>query len=154
MPCIGDIVKIDVLIKMAGVKNEYGLQSGILVNDNDKLSILKMEQKNDSINVNYPNYWDEQTIGILHYCGTDKGLTKKSPDQNLNSKLNNAIFTGKYPIHVFVKQEGKLFLYLGVFERIPAMDVKLEYKNHMIYQFALVSRNIDAVEPYISKILN
>ena len=153
MYSVGDVLNSEEVARFSGVKNSNGLQCGILVNDIDKVSVLIMGRKENNIASYYPNYWDEKTIGILHYCGTNKGLAKDIPKQSLDSKLNSAIYRRTYPIHVMVRNPDKTYLYLGIFERIPDMDKPIDYDNRIIYQFALVSRNIDKVESLIKELM-
>ena len=150
---IGDVISSDELAIIAGVKNGLGLQCGILVNDKDRLTVLVMSCTSSGITSNYPNYWDEETIGILHYCGTNKGLTKVASKQNLNSRLNKAVNEGTYPIQVYARIDAGMYRYLGLFKRIPALDKELIYEGRTIYQFGLVSTNIDSSSKYIEDII-
>ncbi len=152
MTDIGSYVSVDYIIRETGVVSEMGLQCGILVNDKDQKIIL-IQHLNNKNNEKYPNYWDEKSIGMLHYCGTNKGQTKEFNRQNLNSKLNGALNDGKYPIYVYVRYPGPKYRFMGRFTRLPKYDEELNYHEKVIYRFGLISNNIDATESIIRELI-
>lgn len=153
MTDIGSFVNVDYIVRETGVVSEMGLQCGILVNDKSQKIIL-IQHPHSGNNAGYPNYWDEKCIGMLHYCGTNKGQTKEFDRQNLNSRLNGSLNNGKYPIYVYVKFPGPKYMFMGRFTRLPLYDEELEYKGKTIYRFGLVSNNIDATEPLIRDLIS
>jgi len=151
---IGEFYEANKIAELAGVKGARGLQCGIFVNDNNKTTILIQTISKEGMTENYPNKWDEESIGVLHYCGTNKGQTKDIPKQSLESKLNKHVNEAIFPIHVFVKYPEQYFQYLGEFIRLPKYDETINIDGKDIYLFGLVSKNIELTEMIIRKIMS
>ena len=149
MTKIGEFVGVQQIVEEAGVKSPAGLQCGILVNDKDKRTTLIIALPGGRI-PRYPNYWDRKEIGVLHYCGTDKGQIKSIPKQNIESRLNSAVNTGRYPIHVYIRHPNYDFRYMGEFVRCREYDEELENRGKIIYRFGLISKNVDEVAPILN----
>jgi len=154
---IGDYYKSSDVATIAGVNGVNGLQSGIFVNDDDKITILL--QKNTSPNsiTRYPNVWDEKEVGVLHYCGTNKGQIKEIKTQNLKSKLNRHVDMAIYPIYVFsldpyFKQYTR-YMCLGEFNRAKEYDKMVEVNGKNVYSFGLRSNNTDIIRQHIIGII-
>ncbi len=153
MTKIGEYVGVEQIVEEAGVKSAAGLQCGILVNDDDKRTTLIIALPGVGT-PRYPNYWDQKKIGVLHYCGTDKGQSKSIPKQNINSRLNSAVNTGVYPIHVYIRHPNHVFRYMGEFIRCREYDEELENGGKIIYRFGLISKNIDVIAPILNSYFN
>jgi hypothetical protein len=132
-----------------------GLQSGIIVNEKDKRTILVQTIAKDSNSNPYPNRWDEYIPGMIHYCATRKGVLSSVKTINLESKLNKCVNLNIYPIYIFVRYPEKYFRFMGEFVRLPKYDEKIVDKDGKeIFIFSLISKNIDLVMPYINEIKN
>ena len=106
---LGDFYNVNGISTLAGVKNNRGIQCGILVNETKKITVLIQTISGKGYVGPYPNRWDEVTIGVLHFCGTNKGLRKEIKKQNLESKLNKHVNKELFPIHVFVRYPEHTF---------------------------------------------
>jgi len=151
---IGEFYKATDIAELAGVKGPRGLQCGILVNDSNKITILIQTIPKYGMTENYPNKWDKESIGVLHYCGTNKGQIKSIPKQSLESKLNKHVNEAIFPIHVFVRYPKHHFQYLGEFIRLPKYDETIIINDKDVYLFGLVSKNIELTETIIHKIMS
>ena len=149
MTKIGDYVGVQQIVEEAGVKSAAGLQCGILVNDDGKRTTLIIALPGAKT-PRYPNYWDQKDVGVLHYCGTDKGQTKRILKQNINSRLNSAVNTGRYPIYVYIRHPNHEFRYMGEFSRCTEYDEELTNRGKTIYRFGLISKDVDAVAPILN----
>ena len=155
---ISDYYKSDEIAIIAGVNGVNGLQSGIFVNDDDKIIILLQKNTSPRSIMRYPNVWDEDEVGILHYCGTNKGQIKEIRTQNLQSRLNRHVNMAVYPIHVFsldpyFKQYTR-YMYLGEFSRAKEYDKIVEVDGKNVYSFGLRSKNVDRIHNHITEIIS
>ena len=148
---IGEFIDSDSFAIVADVNGKNGIRGGIFHNkqDNSLFLIQNMRQEDQK----YPNYWDKGCIGLLHYCGTDKGITSRSEGQSVNpDTLNGLLKEGKCPIHLYLRENTNRYCYFGRFTRLPKYDEKLKINNRLVYRFGLVSNNIDVLTPRISEI--
>lgn len=151
MTHIGDYVCVDELVSLAGVKNSYGIQCGILVNDVAS-SIILIPKLPTSIQ-NYPNQWDPEIVGLLHFCGTNKGQTKQVTEQTLHSKLNKSVNDGVHPINVYIRYPDKRYRFMGEFARVPKYDEWIELDGKRVIVFGLMSKNIKETEAIIKEMM-
>ena len=137
---------------IADVNGKEGIRGGIFHNKKENSLILIQNLKQED--QKYPNYWDERCIGLIHYCGTDKGITSKSEGQSVNpDTLNGLLNEGKCPIHLYLRESTDRYCYFGRFTRLPKYDEKLRINNRLVYRFGLVSNSIDVLAPRISEIM-
>ncbi len=140
------------LIDFSGVDGPMGLQSGIIVNDRDRRTILVQTVSSDRDNP-YPNEWDDEIPGIIHYCATRKGIASSASGISLESRLNRHVNLNIYPIFLFVRYPDRTFRFMGEFVRLPKYD-----RGYFVnegkegYMFALISKNIDSIERFIDEI--
>ena len=149
---IGQLVDTDYLMIETKVK-PGAFRGGILVNNVDRKLIL-IQKTSSKEPLNYPNYWDEKCIGLLHYCGTNKHQSKEIEEQNLNVQENDILNKGTYPIYVYLYYQNGTYRYLGTFSRLPKYDDVLFYNGKRMHRFGLISNNIEAVHPYIDEIIS
>lgn len=148
------IISTDDLVEFSDVDGPMGLQSGIIVNDKDRRTILVQTISDDRKNP-YPNEWDDKIPGMIHYCATRKGLSTSISKINLDSRLNKHVNLNIFPIFLFVRYPNKTFRFMGEFIRLPRYD-----RGYFVsegkegYMFALISKNIDSIEDYIDGIKN
>ena len=133
--------------------NPGAFRGGILVNNMDRKLILIQKASNKEP-LNYPNYWDENCIGLLHYCGTNKHQSKRVEEQSLSVQENDILNKGSYPIHVYLYYQKGKYRYLGTFSRLPKYDDVLVYNEKRMHRFGLISNNIDTVHSYIDEIIS
>jgi len=151
---IGDYIEVSDLIELAGVKNAYGTQCGIIVNKKSNLTIIKPKLPTKKRPTDYPNEWDPKITGLLHFCGTNKGQTSKQTIQNLNSNLNKHVNEGIFPIYVYVCYPNNTYRYMGEFVRVPQYDEWVELDGKKIISFGLISKNINETERIITEMID
>lgn len=148
---IGEVVDSNHVYKAANVTPQ-GFRGGILKNDLENTLIL-IQNTEDTETSKYPNYWDESCIGLLHYCGTNKHQSNSVPVQNLNVIENQILNDGSRPIIVYLRCKRGKYVYLGEFTRLPRYDDMVEFNGKEMFRFGLISNNIDAIRPLVTKII-
>ncbi len=140
------------LIEFSAVNGPAGLQSGIIVNDEDQRTILVQTISNYWETNPYPNTWDENIPGMIHYCATRKGVSSSIHTINLESRLNRFVNLNIYPIYIFVRYPDKTFRFMGEFVRLPEYDERKMVNGYEVYVFALISKNVEAIEGTVREI--
>jgi len=151
---LGEELDSDDLIAFSGVDGFRGLQSGIIVNDEEKRTILIQTIAPNKDQNPYPNKWDDVIPGMIHYCATRKGISTSVNTLSMDSKLNRHVNLNIFPIYLFVRYPDKSFRFMGEFVRLPKYDEKHVSDGKDVYVFALISKNIDKIEGYVSEIKN
>jgi len=151
---IGDYIEAPELAKLAGVRNARGMQCGILINKKTNLTIIKPKLPDKKRPLDYPNRWDSDKIGILHFCGTNKGQSSKQIIQNLESPLNKHVNEAIFPIHVFLCYPDSRYRYMGEFIRTPQHDKWVELDGKKVISFGLISKDIEKTKQIIIKMMN
>ncbi len=146
------LVSIDDLVAFCDSDGPRGLQCGIIVNDKDKRTVLVQTLYEEGDSRPYPNRWDDVIPGLIYYCATRKGVGPRKKAINLNSRLNMYVNTGQYPIFLFVRYPSKSFRYMGEFIRLSRYDSKYMDNDLEVYHFALISKNIEAIDSYVKEI--
>ena len=149
---IGQTVDFNHVCYAANVTPE-GFWGGILVNDRDN-SLILIQNEDRSKPSKYPNYWDENVIGLLHYCGTNKHQSKNIPAQNLKVAENKILNEGSRPIFVYLRIKASKYIFLGEFIRVPKYDDEIEYDGKIMYRFGLISSNISAIRHIVMNLIN
>lgn len=145
-------VSIEEIIEFANVEGPTGLFGGIRVNDKNKRTIL-IQTIHSNVDSNpYPDRWDDDIPGMVHYCATRKGVPSSVTSVNLNSKLNMFVNLGIYPIFLFVRFPDKTYKYMGEFIRLSKYDEDYVLNGYQVYVFALISKNINAIQDTVSDI--
>lgn len=148
---IGECIDSDAFVKAANLDSKKAIRGGIFFNEKEE-SIVLLQRVGEK--PAYPNYWDEDCIGLLHYCGTNKGLSSSCDKQTLApDTLNGRLNEGLYPIHLYVLRKDNSYCYFGKFTRLKKYDEELEIKGRVVYRFGLISNNIDSIRPMVCDII-
>lgn len=148
---IGECIDSDAFVKATNLESKKAIRGGIFFNEKEENIILLQRVGKEPA---YPNYWDEDCIGLLHYCGTNKGLSSSCDKQTLASDtLNGRLNEGLYPIHLYVSHKANSYCYFGKFTRLKKYDEELKIDDRTVYRFGLISNNIDAIRPMVCSII-
>lgn len=148
---IGECIDSDAFVKAVNLDSKKAIRGGIFFNEKEECIVLLQRVGKAPA---YPNYWDEDCIGLLHYCGTNKGLSSGCDKQTLApGTLNGRLNEGLYPIHLYVLRKDNSYCYFGKFTRLKKYDEELEIKGRVVYRFGLISNNIDSIRPMVCDII-